>query len=166
MELDEREAHCLARLIQGALHGDSIFDCCAFCRYPCYDLARDKMYSSWFYKEIFYKLEAATGVSLGALVSEKDDGEFESPFDRFLINANPKARAFVEHYLKDVADGKCAAHGEFDSNYKWKGYPLKLTFTMTDGNDTEKLNALIRHVKKEFGKVFVHAEFNTLTEDD
>ncbi|MBQ9487748.1 MAG: hypothetical protein IJU91_08140 [Selenomonadaceae bacterium] len=37
MELTEQEAHCVARLLQGAIFGNegALFNGCAFCKFQC-----------------------------------------------------------------------------------------------------------------------------------
>ena len=159
MELNEREAHCVARLLQGAFLGESVLNCCEYCKYPCYD---DSNRCLWFANVIRDKFTDETGVSLGATPHKTDLNGFARPFNKFLVNANPKARGLVERYLKDVAEGKRANIGEFERSDMMKGYALKLTFTMTEAAEPEKLNALVKHVKEEFGEAFVTAIFTEM----
>ena len=35
MELTEKEAHCVARLLQGAIFGESVLNGCVFCKFRC-----------------------------------------------------------------------------------------------------------------------------------
>ncbi|MBR6013349.1 MAG: hypothetical protein IK062_06165 [Selenomonadaceae bacterium] len=35
MILSEQEAHCVARLLQGAVYGEDFLSGCSFCKFPC-----------------------------------------------------------------------------------------------------------------------------------
>lgn len=93
MEMTEKEAHCVARLIQGALFADDIIAGCEYCKFRCLDDPENPML---FAGEIRERLEAETGVDLNALCCP-DLPRSEFPHSKFLKNANEKVKA---EYLK------------------------------------------------------------------
>ncbi len=96
MELTEQEAHCVARLLQGAIfgnYGESAFSGCTFCKFRCnhaltFDALRER-----FSKE--------TGVDLG-LGSEGSLPFSKFPYKRFLKSANADIRKYFKNYFADV----------------------------------------------------------------
>ncbi len=45
MELTEQEAHCIARLLQGALFSENILNGCDYCKNRCYENRWDIFFS-------------------------------------------------------------------------------------------------------------------------
>ena len=97
MELNEKEAHCIARLLQGAIYGNSknVFDGCQFCKFKC----RTEKDPAPFFNEIMYKLRRYTGVYLGAGSSYKWT-HLDFPYERFLINSNEEMQEKLKDYFK------------------------------------------------------------------
>ena len=62
MELNEREAHCVARRIQGVLYAKDPYIGCRFCRFKC-DKGGDKPTR----RIVNQKLSEATGVDLSGV---------------------------------------------------------------------------------------------------
>ena len=93
MELTEKEAHCVARLLQGAMFGNhNSMAGCAFCKYQC---GADDMY-----RKIQKKFEEETGVNLDA--NMPIDVIYSTfPYKKFLKNSNENIK---EHFRKIFAD--------------------------------------------------------------
>lgn len=83
MELNEREAHCVARLLQGAIFGKDITDGCAYCKFRCE--------SPILAGEIRKRLTDETGVDLGVMDSGKLPRS-DFPHGRFLMNAHEDSK--------------------------------------------------------------------------
>ena len=116
MELDEREAHCVARLIQGGLKTDNILNGCLFCKYPCKYTSNGVTIGN-VNMALRNRLEKETGVIIGTYRGRTAFDEFRSPFNYLLVNSNPQARGLVERYMKDVAEGKREPES-YDRNFK------------------------------------------------
>lgn len=87
MELNEQEAHCVARLLQGALLGENTLDGCDHCKNRCYENRWDMFYA------IRKRLSEETGVELGAFqYGTLPHSDF--PYGMFLKNASEKAKAY------------------------------------------------------------------------
>ena len=97
MELNEREAHCIARLLQGALFADML-DGCSYCKYTCGEKLP-------MLDEIRDRLTEETGVDLGVV----DSGNLphsDFPFGRFLKNSNEQAKQYYRDLFKYVCELK------------------------------------------------------------
>lgn len=87
MELNEQEAHCIARLLQGIFLGDNTLDGCDFCKNRCYENRWDMFYA------IRKRLSEETGVELlGMQYGTLPHSDF--PYGMFLKNASEKTKAF------------------------------------------------------------------------
>ena len=93
MELSEREAHCMARLLQGALFGENLFDGCAYCKFQC-DKHADLRNSM--YMQIRRRLTEETGVDLKFLPLDLSLAYLDFPYCKFLANANAEAREYFK----------------------------------------------------------------------
>lgn len=110
MTLDEREAHCIARLLQGAWFANedggfaSSVATCQYCKYQCYKESEEhnlKMLS-----KIRKRLTEETGVDLGY-----ETGAFlinsDFPYHKFLKNANEEIRNYFSNrfqkYLRAIS---------------------------------------------------------------
>ena len=93
MELTEKEAHCVARLIQGALFANDIIAGCEYCKFRCFD---DPENPALFAGEIRRRLEKETGVDLNVLWGV-DLPHSKFPYGKFLKNAHAKVK---EEYRK------------------------------------------------------------------
>lgn len=99
MELNEREAHCIARLLQGMLFGENTLDGCDFCKNRCYETRWDMFFA------IRKRLSEETGVDLKPEQhSELPHSDF--PYGIFLKNASEKTKAWYQakfnHLLGDI----------------------------------------------------------------
>ena len=99
MELNEQEAHCVARILQGAWYGKDILNGCTYCKYPCVD-------KQLLIGEIKKRLTEETGVDL----SPKTGGfiiDSEFPYDKFLRNANEPVKEYFRtrfaNYLSSIS---------------------------------------------------------------
>ena len=97
VELNEKEAHCVARLLQGAWFGDDVLDACQFCKYQCFKEAKDNNYIR-VCDEIRKKFTEATGVDLGYI--HRDLEGIERPYVRFLKNSNDDIKKMLRDYFK------------------------------------------------------------------
>lgn len=94
MELTEKEAHCVARLLQSATNSDNILNGCTFCKYQC---RTDKKIAPR-YQEILQKFQKETGVDL----SDDSFGFLpysNFPYKKFLINANDAVIEGFKNYF-------------------------------------------------------------------
>ena len=99
MELNEREAHCVARLLQSAWFGNGQFDGCKYCKYVC--VAADNPDSLSGFNNIRKRLTEETGVDLTLTVGGFIyDSEF--PYHKFLKNANEKAKNYFRHRFDNI----------------------------------------------------------------
>lgn len=93
MNLTEKEAHCVARLLQGAMFGNhNTMAGCAFCKFQC---GADDMY-----RQIQKKFETETGVDLDDNMP-LDIFYSNFPYKKFLKNSNENVK---EHFRKIFAD--------------------------------------------------------------
>ena len=84
MELNEQEAHCVARHMQALMYGRDISDACTFCKFPCCNKGEPPMQE--YIKE---RLTEETGVDVRTWTNWDmlpELGDF--PYKKFLINAN------------------------------------------------------------------------------
>lgn len=107
VKFSERETHCIARMLQGAVYGEDFLSGCSFCKFQCSLMNRDKhsdkVYSTnpmW--RQILDKLTKVTGVDCGVM----DEGNLygsKFPYKRFLKNSNAEAREYFRNYFSDCA---------------------------------------------------------------
>jgi len=87
MELNEREAHCVARLLQGAILGENVLTGCDYCKNRCYETQWDILY------KIRERLTEETGVELGNFYyGTLPHSDF--PYKMFLKNASDKVKDY------------------------------------------------------------------------
>ena len=100
MELNEQEAHCIARLLQSALFGKSIFDGCNYCKVQCYkeDNRRFNMFA-----ELRVRLTEETGVNLDRMVGG-DLINSDFPYFKFLKAANDEIKIYFRDRFSRVCD--------------------------------------------------------------
>ena len=93
MELTEKEAHCVARLLQGVVFGKNIFSGCAFCKFQCDYIAPQ-------YEKIMQKFYEETEVDT-RLGGNANDRLIKSdfPYKRFLRNANEKITDYCKNFF-------------------------------------------------------------------
>ena len=100
MELNEKEAHCVARLLQGAIYGNerNVLDGCLFCKFSCTE--KDENPSPHF-DDILRKLQKNTGVDLSpAVCTEVYHSDF--PYKKFLKNSNEWVKERFRNFFKDI----------------------------------------------------------------
>ena len=98
MELDEREAHCVARLLQGAIYGDGVLTGCTFCKFPC-QTSNDP---APHFDGILSKLMNASGVNLSpAKYGALPFSPF--PYKKFLKNSNSAIEENLRNFFMDKA---------------------------------------------------------------
>ena len=86
MELNEQEAHCIARLLQSALFGKSIFDGCFYCKHQCGNKLP-------MFQAIRDRLTEETAVDIDPIYyGEIPNSDF--PYLKFLKNSNEHATAY------------------------------------------------------------------------
>lgn len=99
MNLSEKEAHCVARLLQGALLGENILDGCDYCKNRCFENRWD-MFST-----IRKRLTEETGVELG-IFHYGSLPHSDYPYGMFLKNASETTKAYYrakfKHMLGDI----------------------------------------------------------------
>ena len=107
MELTEREAHCVARLLQGYIFGgrelndrggETLYGC-TFCKFqrPCHADMKAKS-TMW---AVMEKLQQATGVDLrNGFGKQLPFSKF--PYQKFLVNANDEIRAELKEYADQI----------------------------------------------------------------
>lgn len=96
--LTEKELHCVARLLQGAIYGEehNVFDGCAFCMYQCHneiELAPN-------FELVMQKIMNKTGVDLSPAKHRLIHSGF--PYKKFLKNANEDAKEYFRNYFKNI----------------------------------------------------------------
>ena len=96
MELNEQEAHCIARLLQGGWFAGHPIDACQYCKYQCY---KDETKRRMFYT-IRERLTKETGVDLGYMSHEFYNSEFD--YKRFLKNSNEEAQNYFREYFRNI----------------------------------------------------------------
>lgn len=93
----EKELHCIARLLQGAIYGEhNVFDGCAFCKFNC----ATKEDPNPNYDKLLEKLTELTGVDLFPSRDRIIHSSF--PYKKFLKNANDKTKTYFRNYFKPV----------------------------------------------------------------
>lgn len=97
MELNEQEAHCIARLLQGGFFAKHPLDACQFCKYQCYKNEKER--------QMFYtireRLTKETDVDLGYYGFGSLYGStFE--YHRFLKNTNEETREYFKNYFMNI----------------------------------------------------------------
>jgi hypothetical protein len=96
-EFTEKELHCIARLLQGAIYGEhNVFDGCAFCKYNC-QIEGDPNPD---YEKTLEKLTRVTGVNLLPMCSTLFHSKF--PYKKFLKNANENVKEYFRNYFKNI----------------------------------------------------------------
>ena len=102
MELNEQEAHCIARLLQGAFFGDSPFDGCSFCKFQCYKEGNNNLVTKA--GAIRCKLTEETGVDLG-FYEEPRLFKSNFPYSRFMHGANIEAKLYFQEQFDKICNG-------------------------------------------------------------
>ena len=95
MELSEKELHCIARLLQGAMFSKSFVIGCQFCKFRC----KTEKDPAPHLDEVRIKLMTATGVDLGwggGGILRPDDFSFH----RFLKNSNKDIQKKLSKYFR------------------------------------------------------------------
>lgn len=94
VELSDKEAHCVARLLQSFLFGDYVGDGCQFCKFKC----RTEKDPAPHLDEIRIKLMHETGVDLGwgGAAALRPDS---FPYRRFLRNSNDEIKEKLRKYF-------------------------------------------------------------------
>ena len=91
MELSEREAHCVARLLQGAWFAKHSLDACNYCKFRCFKNDAENRLSG--FENIRRRLTEETGVDISpAAGAFLIDSEF--PYHKFLKNSNEEIRKY------------------------------------------------------------------------
>ena len=93
MNLSEKEAHCVARLLQGAMFGESVLNGCRFCKFRCegqedFDAIRKRLYEE-------------TGVDL-RLGAENNLLYSNFPYKRFLREANEETVIYFRNFFANL----------------------------------------------------------------
>jgi len=97
MELTEKEAHCVARLLQGGLYSENSLSGCTFCKFQCRPVAEGQISME---RKIREKFMAETGVDLTQSITR--DVLFSNfPYKKFLKNSNESIK---EHFRKIFED--------------------------------------------------------------
>ena len=99
MVLSEREAHCVARFIQGALFGKEELDGCIYCKYQCY--RDDNQNRRNELTNVRYRLMKETGVDLSFATGKKLESS-AFPYHKFLQNANEGAKEHFRTFFSDI----------------------------------------------------------------
>ncbi len=97
LELDEMDAHCIARMLQSYLFTDTPFAGCRFCKYNCFNDDAKPTND----KRIGKLLMDFTGVDLGpAVYGYLEVGGF--PYKKFLKNSSDRAKEYFRNFFKDI----------------------------------------------------------------
>ena len=107
MELSEKEAHCVARLLQGAIYGNGIWAGCGYCKFQC----RNGKWRLPGFDDITERLTQETGVDL---IRGCNMYNFENahPHLRFLKNSNAETKRWVREQADEYAAALKAATAE------------------------------------------------------
>ena len=107
MELNEQEAHCLARFLQSALFAgeQGLYTGCEYCKYQCNNEKEMRIDS------IKRRLSEETGVDFvpircGFLLNS------DFPYHIFLKNANEKVREYFRTRFADYLRANCEINGQ------------------------------------------------------
>lgn len=103
MELNEKETHCMARLLQGMIYNGGLFGGCPFCKYQCFKDEGSNRHI-YFYRVVQKKLADAAGVDLKPYT--KSAVGLQNFLQRFLQNSNDEIKEilrpfFEEHIAED-----------------------------------------------------------------
>ena len=100
MELTEKEAHCVARLLQGRFYSKNILSGCTFCKYQCLPqvVNGEEIHME---RKIREKFMAETGVDLTSSVP-RDVLFSEFPYKKFLKNANETIKKHFREIFADI----------------------------------------------------------------
>lgn len=103
MYLSDKDAHCIARMLQSTLYGGSgsVFNGCAFCKYCCYDRHLKFSHEVTNYEHILKLLTEGTGVDLmpGVYGAIQLEG---FPYKKFLKDSNEPIKEYFRNLFKDV----------------------------------------------------------------
>lgn len=105
MELSDREAHCIARLLQGALNCERYYDACCFCKFEggCKERNWNCKEPPTFFREFAERLTGITGVEI-----MPDKSWLGMPLSgalnymKLLKNANPEVKSRCKKFFEDV----------------------------------------------------------------
>ena len=89
MELNEQEAHCVARHLQALMYGRGVSDACNFCKFQCCTEGFPPME-----RQIKERLTEETGVDIKTWTNWETLPGSTFPYKKFLINANEKVIAY------------------------------------------------------------------------
>ena len=109
MELTEQEAHCVARLLQGAIYGDTPWRGCEYCKYQCRRFVKNKekpnvkTLERQTYEPLLAKLTEETGVDLGNIVDIEYVKHGFLPISKFLISSNNEIKEYMRNTLDNYA---------------------------------------------------------------
>ena len=104
MELNEREAHCVARLIQGGVLEGSIFYGCAYCKYHDDCWPKESKHGGIFLYDIRKRLTKETGVDLSFISKGRFDIDSSFPHGTFLKNSNEKVKDFYRKTCRELIE--------------------------------------------------------------
>lgn len=98
--MDERDWHCIARLLQGALYGGdkNAFDGCFFCKFKCFGDGDMELAPNM--TNALKLLEEKTGVDLSVANDRLLQSNF--PYKKFLKNSNDEAKEYFRNYFKGL----------------------------------------------------------------
>lgn len=97
MYLTEKQAHCVARILQSVIFGKSILDGCAFCKFECKTITDPAPHLDEIRKIFFDE----TGVDLRIGGSSKDKLKFSDfPYKRFLRASNDEIKNYFGDFFK------------------------------------------------------------------
>ena len=106
IKFNEKEAHCIARILQGAIYAKDFLAGCSFCKFPCklvrHNHRDEVLQQEQRWRQILNKLTEKTGVDCGIMESENLYGS-EFPYKRFLRNANDEAKDYFRNYFFDIS---------------------------------------------------------------
>ena len=98
MELTEKEAHCIARLFQGAAYGDNVLNGCTFCKYNCYE--NGKVVPPPMYEEVLEKVTELTGVDIRPFKNRASMMFSEFPYKKFLKNSREDTKEYFRKMIE------------------------------------------------------------------
>ena len=106
MELNEQEAHCIARRLQCAKFAYDSYIGCRFCRHPC-----DKTKKESTCRIADKKLAETTGVDLSGVykgvlrptnLDDKPLKVMDFPYKTFLVGASEETKSFYREFFNDI----------------------------------------------------------------
>lgn len=103
--LTEKEAHCIARLLQGVIFADEdgnggLLSTCEFCKFKCLKQDDRHHLSMPHFTAIRKKLEQETGVDLGPMLYGNLLGW--PPYKKFLKNSSDETKEFFRNFFSDI----------------------------------------------------------------